>query len=84
MTGPASEGEATANFFFGLLPNWSVQQNLRDSVLRQLPQRLSLTKSVSCIGVIQFEINATGFQGADRVQTERYAQLLSHTCESPV
>lgn len=29
------------------------------------------------VGVIEFKINATAFQSADRVQTERYAQSLS-------
>jgi hypothetical protein len=53
-------------------------QLLLEIPLLRLGKRIdAVVLAPGVVGVIEFKINATGFQSADRVQTERYAQSLS-------
>lgn len=53
-------------------------QLLLEIPLLRLGKRIdAVVLAPGIVGVIEFKINATGFQSADRVQTERYAQSLS-------
>ncbi|MFD1883547.1 DNA/RNA helicase domain-containing protein [Paracoccus pacificus] len=53
-------------------------QLLLEIPLLRLGKRIdAVVLAPGVVGVIEFKINATAFQSADRVQTERYAQSLS-------
>ncbi|SET99619.1 Integrase core domain-containing protein [Paracoccus homiensis] len=53
-------------------------QLLLEIPLLRLAKRIdAVVLAPGVVGVIEFKINATAFQSADRVQTERYAQSLS-------